>query len=86
VHRSSRLAIRSLAGYHLSELMTQDGHEIMVNRGQGMLGRPGDGDAFEHGYSGHLSVIGQCENSPQHTAENSSILIDGDLIASAASN
>jgi hypothetical protein len=44
--------------------MTQGGHEMMVSRGRGMLGRPEDGDAFEHGYLRHLSVIGQYENSP----------------------
>jgi hypothetical protein len=44
--------------------MTQGGHEMMVTRGQGMLERPEDGEAFEHGYLIHLSDIGQCENSP----------------------
>jgi hypothetical protein len=30
--------------------MTQGGHEMMVSRGRGMVGRPEDGDVFEHGY------------------------------------
>jgi hypothetical protein len=42
--------------------MIQGGHEMTVGRGQGVLGRPEDG---ENGYLRHLSlaVIGQCENS-----------------------
>jgi hypothetical protein len=31
-------------------LMTQGGHEMMVSRWRGMLGRPEDGEAFGHGY------------------------------------
>ena len=75
VHRSFRSATWCLASYQLSALMTQGGHEMTVSRRRGMLGRPEDGEAFEHGYLliRHLSVIRQCENSTLHTAENSSV-------------
>jgi hypothetical protein len=60
---SFRTATRSLASYHLFALMTQD-REMTVSRGWGMLGRLRGGDAFEHGYLRHLSIIGQYENFP----------------------
>jgi hypothetical protein len=62
VHRSFWSATRSLASYHVFVLMTQ-GHDMMVSRGRGMLGRPEGGDAFEHGYLRHLSIVVQGENS-----------------------
>jgi hypothetical protein len=37
--------------------MTQGGQEMMVSRGLGVLGRPEDGEAFEHGYLRHLLLI-----------------------------
>jgi hypothetical protein len=64
VHRSFRSATLSLASYDLSALITQGGYEMTVRQGRGMLGRTGDGGAFEHGYLRHLSNIGQCEKYP----------------------
>ena len=37
--------------------MTHAGHEMMVSRGRGILARPDDGDAFEHGYLTHCQSL-----------------------------
>ena len=68
LHRYFLSANRSLESYRLSALVIQGGHETMVSRGPragyGSLGGSEDGDALEHGYLRHLSVIIQRENSP----------------------